>query len=151
MGAIQNSVNQTIGLVATAAGIGKHLQGQQEQVQATKENTDIAKQRVQLAQEQGKGLNNIQAQRIAMEKLMNAQYPHRNLKGWDPEKHLEGQKLNDYNDLNNSLTYLKGEEMDYAKGIGKAIGVTSSKAYEDENDMKREEETRKEFENGGNQ
>lgn len=130
----QGTVNQAIGTIGAAAGVKRVIEGQQAQKEATenqvaateKQTEAINKQTDKVASiynqlpSQGEQLVAAQASRKAIESLMNAQYPYRNLKNWSPEKHLEGQQLADYNALNNSLLMAKEDEMNKAKEIGLA-------------------------------
>ena len=60
-------------------------------------------------------LQNAQMATKALQSLLNSQYPYRNLKGWNPEKQLSGQRLNDYNTLTSALATAKENELE--KGL----------------------------------
>ena len=140
----QGTINQGIGAIGALAGIKKVVEGQQatnelakDQVAATEKQTEaINKQTDKVASiynqlpSQGEQLVSAQASRKAIESLMNAQYPYRNLKGWSPEKQLKGQQLADYNALNNSLLMAKEDEMNKAKEIGLAVHTTQAEGDE---------------------
>ena len=140
----QGTINQGIGAIGALAGIKKVVEGQQssnelakDQVAATEKQTEaINKQTDKVASiynqlpSQGQQLVAAQASRKAIESLMNAQYPYRNLKGWSPEKQLKGQSLADYNALNNSLLMAKEDEMNKAKEIGLAVHTTQPEGDE---------------------
>ena len=140
----QGTINQGIGTIGALAGIKKVVEGQQssnelakDQVAATEKQTEaINKQTDKVASiynqlpSQGQQLVAAQASRKAIESLMNAQYPYRNLKGWSPEKQLKGQSLADYNALNNSLLMAKEDEMNKAKEIGLAVHTTQPEGDE---------------------
>ena len=140
----QGTINQGIGAIGALAGIKKVVEGQQvtnelakDQVAATEKQTEaINKQTDKVASiynqlpSQGEQLVSAQASRKAIESLMNAQYPYRNLKGWSPEKQLKGQQLADYNALNNSLLMAKEDEMNKAKEIGLAVHTTQPEGDE---------------------
>ena len=131
----QGTINQGIGTIGAMAGVKKVIEGQQssnelakDQVAAIEKQTEaINKQTDKVASiynqlpSQGEQLVAAQASRKAIESLMNAQYPYRNLKNWSPEKQLKGQSLADYNALNNSLLMAKEDEMNKAKEIGLAV------------------------------
>ena len=141
----QGTINQGIGAIGALAGIKKVVEGQQatnelakDQVAATEKQTEaINKQTDKVASiynqlpSQGEQLVAAQASRKAIESLMNAQYPYRNLKGWSPEKQLKGQQLSDYNALNNSLLMAKEDEMNKAKEIGLAVHTTQAEGDEE--------------------
>lgn len=136
----QGTINQGIGTIGALAGVKKVVEGQQatnelakDQVAATEKQTEaINKQTDKVTSiynqlpSQGEQLVAAQASRKAIESLMNAQYPYRNLKGWSPEKQLKGQQLSDYNALNNSLLMAKEDEMNKAKEIGLAVHTTQA-------------------------
>ena len=140
----QGTINQGIGTIGALAGVKKVVEGQQkgnelakDQVAATEKQTEaINKQTDKVASiynqlpSQGEQLVAAQASRKAIESLMNAQYPYRNLKGWSPEKQLKGQNLADYNALNNSLLMAKEDEMNKAKEIGLAVHTTQPEGDE---------------------
>ena len=140
----QGTINQGIGTIGALAGVKKVIEGQQatnelakDQVAATEKQTEaINKQTDKVASiynqlpSQGEQLVAAQASRKAIESLMNAQYPYRNLKGWSPEKQLKGQSLADYNALNNSLLMAKEDEMNKAKEIGLAVHTTQAEGDE---------------------
>ena len=141
----QGTINQGIGAIGALAGIKKVVEGQQatnelakDQVAATEKQTEaINAQTDKVASiynqlpSQGEQLVAAQASRKAIESLMNAQYPYRNLKGWSPEKQLKGQQLSDYNALNNSLLMAKEDEMNKAKEIGLAVHTTQAEGDEE--------------------
>ena len=141
----QGTINQGIGTIGALAGVKKVIEGQQEtnelakdQVAATEKQTEaINKQTDKVTSiynqlpSQGEQLVSAQASRKAIESLMNAQYPYRNLKGWSPEKQLKGQRLSDYNALNNSLLMAKEDEMNKAKEIGLAVHTTQPEGDEE--------------------
>ena len=134
----QGTINQGIGAIGAVAGVKKVVEGQQagnelakDQVAATEKQTEAIKAQTDKVASiynqlpsQGEQLVAAQASRKAIESLMNAQYPYRNLKNWSPEKHLKGQNLADYNALNNSLLMAKEDEMNKAKEIGLAVHTT---------------------------
>ena len=147
----QGTINQGIGTIGAMAGVKKVIEGQQagnelaektnelakDQVAATEKQTEaINKQTDKVASiynqlpSQGEQLVAAQASRKAIESLMNAQYPYRNLKNWSPEKHLKGQQLADYNALNNSLLMAKEDEMNKAKEIGLSVHTTQPEGDE---------------------
>ena len=141
----QGTINQGIGTIGALAGVKKVIQGQQETNELTQKTNELAKDQVAATEKQTEAINAqtdkvasiynqlpsqgeqlvaAQASRKAIESLMNAQYPYRNLKNWSPEKHLKGQNLADYNALNNSLLMAKEDEMNKAKEIGLAVHTT---------------------------
>ena len=134
----QGTINQGIGAIGAVAGVKKVIEGQQagnelakDQVAATEKQTEAINAQTDKVTSiynqlpsQGEQLVAAQASRKAIESLMNAQYPYRNLKNWSPEKHLKGQNLADYNALNNSLLMAKEDEMNKAKEIGLAVHTT---------------------------
>ena len=140
----QGTINQGIGAIGAVAGVKKIIEGQQAQKEATenqvaateKQTEAINKQTDKVTSiynqlpSQGEQLVAAQASRKAIESLMNAQYPYRNLKNWSPEKHLKGQNLADYNALNNSLLMAKEDEMNKAKEIGLAVHNTQPEGDE---------------------
>lgn len=140
----QGTINQGIGTIGALAGVKRVVQGQQAQKEATenqvaateKQTEAINAQTDKIASiynqlpSQGEQLVAAQASRKAIESLMNAQYPYRNLKNWSPEKHLKGQQLADYNALNNSLLMAKEDEMNKAKEIGLAVHTTQPEGDE---------------------
>ena len=140
----QGTINQGIGTIGALAGVKKVIEGQQatnelakDQIAATEKQTEaINAQTDKVASiynqlpSQGEQLVAAQASRKAIESLMNAQYPYRNLKNWSPEKHLKGQQLADYNSLNNSLLMAKEDEMNKAKEIGLAVHTTQPEGDE---------------------
>ena len=147
----QGTINQGIGTIGALAGVKKVIEGQQagnelaektnelakDQVAATEKQTEAINKQTdkvtsiynQLAS-QGEQLVSAQASRKAIESLMNAQYPYRNLKGWSPEKQLKGQRLADSNALNTSLLMAKEDEMNKAKEIGLAVHTTQPEGDE---------------------
>ena len=90
----QGTINQGIGTIGALAGVKKVIEGQQkgnelaqDQVAATEKQTEaINAQTDKVASiynqlpSQGEQLVAAQASRKAIESLMNAQYPYRNLK-----------------------------------------------------------------------
>ena len=141
----QGTINQGIGAIGAMAGVKKVIEGQQETNKLTEKTNELAKDQVAATEKQTEAINKqtdkvasiynqlpsqgeqlvaAQASRKAIESLMNAQYPYRNLKGWSPEKQLKGQNLADYNALNNSLLMAKEDEMNKAKEIGLAVHTT---------------------------
>lgn len=136
----QGTINQGIGTIGTLSGIKKVVEGQQksnelakDQVAATEKQTEAINKVTSIYNQlpsQGEQLVAAQASRKAIESLMNAQYPYRNLKGWSPEKQLKGQSLADYNALNNSLLMAKEDEMNKAKEIGLAVHTTQPEGDE---------------------
>ena len=133
----QGTINQGIGTIGALAGVKKVVEGQQTQAELTEKQTEaINAQTDKVASiynqlpSQGEQLVAAQASRKAIESLMNAQYPYRNLKNWSPEKHLKGQNLADYNALNNSLLMAKEDEMNKAKEIGLAVHTTQPEGDE---------------------
>ena len=140
----QGTINQGIGTIGTLAGVKKVVEGQQKsnelsedqvaaiekQTEAINDQTDKVASIYNQLPSQGEQLVAAQASRKAIESLMNAQYPYRNLKNWSPEKHLKGQQLADYNSLNNSLLMAKEDEMNKAKEIGLAVHTTQPEGDE---------------------
>ena len=134
----QGTINQGIGTIGAMAGVKKVIEGQQAQTEATENQVAATEKQTEAINaqtdkvtsiynqlpSQGEQLVAAQASRKAIESLMNAQYPYRNLKNWSPEKHLKGQNLADYNALNNSLLMAKEDEMNKAKEIGLAVHTT---------------------------
>lgn len=147
----QGTINQGIGAIGAMAGVKKVIQGQQAQKEATENQVAATEKQVAATEKQTEAINAqtdkvasiynqlpsqgeqlvaAQASRKAIESLMNAQYPYRNLKNWSPEKHLKGQQLADYNALNNSLLLAKEDEMNKAKEIGLAVHTTQPEGDE---------------------
>lgn len=147
----QGTINQGIGTIGALAGVKKVIQGQQAQKEATENQVAATEKQVAATEKQTEAINAqtdkvasiynqlpsqgeqlvaAQASRKAIESLMNAQYPYRNLKNWSPEKHLKGQQLADYNALNNSLLMAKEDEMNKAKEIGLAVHTTQPEGDE---------------------
>ena len=140
----QGTVNQAIGTVGALAGVKKVIEGQKTQAELTENQVAATEKQTQAINaqtdkiasiynqlpSQGEQLVAAQASRKAIESLMNAQYPYRNLKNWSPEKHLKGQNLADYNALNNSLLMAKEDEMNKAKEIGLAVHTTQPEGDE---------------------
>ena len=134
----QGTINQGIGTIGALAGVKKVIEGQKTQAELTENQVAATEKQTQAINaqtdkiasiynqlpSQGEQLVAAQASRKAIESLMNAQYPYRNLKNWSPEKHLKGQNLADYNALNNSLLMAKEDEMNKAKEIGLAVHTT---------------------------
>ena len=130
MGTIQNSINQVLGTVAGAATMGKHLQNQANQTEAIKENTstiDKVQEKWDKVPDAGVKLQNAQATRKAVESLLNAQYPYRNLKGWDPEKKLNDQRLSEFNGLMESYNTAKEAELTAGLELNQGLTKTLSK------------------------
>ena len=140
----QGTINQGIGTIGALAGVKKVIQGQKTQAELTENQVAATEKQTQAINaqtdkiasiynqlpSQGEQLVAAQASRKAIESLMNAQYPYRNLKNWSPEKHLKGQNLADYNALNNSLLMAKEDEMNKAKEIGLAVHTTQPEGDE---------------------
>ncbi len=133
MGAIQNSVNQVLGTVAGAATIAKHLKNQENQTKATKDvssKIDKVQEKWNNVPDAGQKLQNAQATRKAVESLLNAQYPFRNLKGWKAEDQLNPQRLNDFNNLMKS--YNTAKEAELTAGLELNQGLTTTLTEENE-------------------
>lgn len=147
----QGTINQGIGAIGALAGVKKVVEGQQASNELAEKTNELAKDQVAATEKQTEAINKqtdkvasiynqlpsqgeqlvaAQASRKAIESLMNAQYPYRNLKGWSPEKQLKGQSLADYNALNNSLLMAKEDEMNKAKEIGLAVHTTQPEGDE---------------------
>lgn len=147
----QGTINQGIGTIGAMAGVKKVIEGQQTQAELTENQVAATEKQVATTEKQTEAINaqtdkitsiynqlpsqgeqlvSAQASRKAIESLMNAQYPYRNLKNWSPEKHLKGQQLADYNALNNSLLMAKEDEMNKAKEIGLAVHTTQPEGDE---------------------
>ena len=130
MGTIQNSINQVLGTVAGAATMGKHLQNQANQTEAIKENTstiDKVQEKWDKVPDAGVKLQNAQATRKAVESLLNAQYPYRNLKGWKAEDQLGPQRLSEFNKLMESYNTAKEAELTAGLELNQGLTKTLSK------------------------
>ena len=133
MGTIQNSVNQVLGTVAGATAMKKHLQNQENQTKATKDissKIDKVQEKWNKVPDAGQKLQNAQATRKAVESLLNAQYPFRNLKGWKAEDQLNPQRLNEFNNLMKS--YNTAKEAELTAGLELNQGLTTTLTEEDE-------------------
>lgn len=135
MGAIQNSMNQLVGTASGMVAMGKHLQNQEVQTETIKESTKEVGNKIDKAQEKwdkvpdaGLKLQNAQATRKAVESLLNAQYPYRNLKGWKAEDQLGPQRLNDFNKLMES--YNTAKEAELTAGLELNQGLTKTLSEE---------------------
>ena len=135
----QGTINQGIGTIGALAGVKKVVEGQQAGNELTEKTNELAKDQVSATEKQTEAINaqtekldkvsneynriptaaeelqNAQMATKALQSLLNSQYPYRNLKGWNPEKQLSGQRLNDYNTLTSALATAKENELE--KGL----------------------------------
>ena len=126
---IQSNVNTMLGTVAGAAAMGKHVKNQKAQTVATKElssKVDTVSAKWDKVPDAGLKLQNAQATRKAVESLLNAQYPYRNLKGWNPKDQLGPERLNDFNKLMESLNTAKEAELTAGKELNQGLTKTLS-------------------------
>lgn len=89
MGAIQNSLNQAVGTVASVAAIGKHLSNQNETIVKQEEANKLAEKNNDLLEKQVEALNspdygrtmtNAEAEAKSIASLRNALYPGNKIK-----------------------------------------------------------------------
>lgn len=125
----QSTINQAIGTMGALAGVKKVVEGQQAQEAATKKQTESIEKQTEAINAQtdkvaeqynripeaGEQLIAAQASRKALQSLMNAQYPYRNLKNWSPEKQLNQARLDEYRQLESALNTAKQYELDKGK------------------------------------
>lgn len=128
----QGTINQGIGTIGALAGVKKVIEGQQAQKEATENQVAATEKQTEAINAQtekldkvsseynriptaAEELQNAQMATKALKSLLNSQYPYRNLKGWDPEKQLSGQRLSDYNKLTSALNTAQENELE--KGL----------------------------------
>lgn len=149
----QGTINQAISTAGAVAGIKRVIEGQQAQTKAAENQVAATENQVAATEKQTEAINaqtekldkvsseynriptaaeelqNAQMATKALRSLLNAQYPYRNLKGWDPEKQLNAEGLKNYNDLTSALATAQENELE--KGL-KMPHLSKNLSKEDE-------------------